>query len=214
MLQMTKRGELPQVVEDEFEQLTKRLGNAEELVSGTLSADRMPAFTGEVTTTAGSVATTITPGAVTTVKLADSAVTSPKLADLAVTNAKLRQSAALSVIGRSANSLGNVADISGTEGLFLRVRSGILGFGSILYNDVPLGPFEIADMGTVTLVAGTKVVANANIGTTSRMFFQRHTAGGTVGDITYTQIDFTSFTVNSSSALDTSTLNWMIVTPH
>lgn len=50
----------------------------------------------------------------------------------AVTDSKLRQSAALSVIGRSANSTGNVADISaGTDGDILRRSGTSLGFGNI-----------------------------------------------------------------------------------
>jgi len=49
-----------------------------------------------------------------------------------VTDAKLRTSAALSVIGRSANSTGNVADISaGSDGDVLRRSGTALGFGSI-----------------------------------------------------------------------------------
>jgi hypothetical protein len=49
---------------------------------------------------------------VTTGKIAALAVTTGKIADDAVTDAKLRDSTACSVIGRSANSTGNPADIS------------------------------------------------------------------------------------------------------
>lgn len=50
----------------------------------------------------------------------------------AVTDSKLRQSAALSVIGRSANTTGNVADIpAGTDGDVLRRSGTTLGFGNI-----------------------------------------------------------------------------------
>ncbi len=44
-------------------------------LSGTVSASNMPALTGDVTTTAGTVATTITNGVVTNAKLANSAIT-------------------------------------------------------------------------------------------------------------------------------------------
>lgn len=44
--------------------------------------------------------------------IADGSITLTKIADNAVSNAKLRQSAAFSVIGRSSNTTGNVADIS------------------------------------------------------------------------------------------------------
>jgi hypothetical protein len=55
------------------------------------------------------------------------------LTDDAVTNAKLRDSGALSVIGRSANSSGDPADISttATSGAVLRESGSALGFGTI-----------------------------------------------------------------------------------
>jgi hypothetical protein len=51
----------------------------------------------------------------------------------AVTNAKLRDGAALSVIGRSANTSGDPADIAGTADQVLRVNSAgtVLGFGTV-----------------------------------------------------------------------------------
>jgi hypothetical protein len=50
----------------------------------------------------------------------------------AVTDADLRQSAGLSVIGRSANSTGNVADLTaGTDGHVLRRSGTTLGFGTL-----------------------------------------------------------------------------------
>src|SRR4029450_823990 len=63
--------------------------------------------------------------------------TTPGILDNAVTNAKLRDSAALSVIGRSANSTGDPADIAGaTGGHVLQVLSG------------PSGGFGLAPVGT------------------------------------------------------------------
>jgi len=55
------------------------------------------------------------------------------IADDAITNAKIRNSGALSVIGRSANSTGDPADISTTSGTghFLRESGGTLGFGAM-----------------------------------------------------------------------------------
>lgn len=44
-------------------------GSATDLITGTVPAARMPALTGDVTTTAGTVATTISPGAVTFAKI-------------------------------------------------------------------------------------------------------------------------------------------------
>ena len=58
---------------------------------------------------------------------------STQLANDAVTNAKLRNSAALSVIGRSANSTGDPADIAAVaaSGAVLREASNVVGFGTI-----------------------------------------------------------------------------------
>lgn len=76
------------------------------------------ALTGDVTAAADANATTI--------------------ANNAVTDAKLRDSAAVSVIGRSANTSGDPADIAAAaNNQFLRRRSDVVGFGSILASDVP-----------------------------------------------------------------------------
>jgi hypothetical protein len=65
-------------------------------LTGSVAAAQMPALTGDVTTPAGGVVTTIGPN-----KVLDS---------------MLRQSTALSLIGRSASTAGNVADISAVVG--------------------------------------------------------------------------------------------------
>jgi hypothetical protein len=72
--------------------------------------------------------------------LADGSIPGTKISDKAITNAKLRDSAALSVIGRSANSTGEPADIvAGADGRFLRRISSVLGFGAITSDDLPTG---------------------------------------------------------------------------
>lgn len=54
-----------------------------------------------------------------------------------ITDAKLRESAGVSVIGRSANSTGNPADIvAGADGDVLRRDSGVVGFGTIAQSSV------------------------------------------------------------------------------
>lgn len=60
----------------------------------------------------------------------------PTINTNAVSNAKFRQSSALSIVGRSANSTGNVADISTTASsdAVFRESSGALGFGTINFN--------------------------------------------------------------------------------
>jgi hypothetical protein len=72
--------------------------------------------------------------------LADGSIPGTKIADKAITNAKLRDSAGLSIIGRSANSVGVPADIvAGADGQFLRRSSSVLGFGAIVSDDLPAG---------------------------------------------------------------------------
>lgn len=61
------------------------------------------------------------------------------IANNAVSNAKFRQSAALSVVGRTSNSTGNVADIAAaTSGHVLRRNGTTLDFGTIDSVSVPL----------------------------------------------------------------------------
>ncbi len=93
------------------------LGNGS--LSGTNTGDQTITLTGDVTGSGtGSFAATI--------------------GSNAVTDAKLRQGAATSVIGRSANTTGNVADITASaDGQFLRRSSGALGFAAIGSGDLP-----------------------------------------------------------------------------
>ena len=80
--------------------------------SGTNTGDQTITLTGDVTGSGtGSFAATI--------------------AANAVSNAKFRQSAGLSIVGRSANTTGDVADITGTDGQVLRVSGTTLGFGTV-----------------------------------------------------------------------------------
>ena len=54
------------------------------------------------------------------------------ITDNAVTDAKVRQSSGLSVLGRSANTTGNIADITaGTDGYVLRRSGTTIGFGTV-----------------------------------------------------------------------------------
>lgn len=86
------------------------------------------ALTGDVTAAANSNTTTI--------------------AANAVTDAKFRQSAALSVVGRSANSTGNVADIAAaSDGQVLRRSGTAVGFGAV-------------DLASANAVTGTLPIAN------------------------------------------------------
>lgn len=100
-----------------------------------------------------------------------------RIKDNGVTDAKLRQSAGLSVIGRSANSTGNVADItSGTDGHVLRQSGTSIGFGTV-------ATAGIAD-GAVTEVKITRSVAAVSTSVTLSSDINLCTAGA--GGITVT----------------------------
>lgn len=73
--------------------------------------------------------------------------------------------------------------------------------------------------GAATLVAGTVTVSDSNILTTSRIFINRQTDGGTLGDsysITRSagvSFTITSKTANATATGDTSTVSYLIVNP-
>ena len=70
-----------------------------------------------------------------------------------------------------------------------------------------------AYMGAATLVAGTKTVSNTSVTANTNIFLSRSTTGGTVGHLSYTIVAATSFTINSTSVLETSTIEWFFVEP-
>lgn len=65
--------------------------------------------------------------------------------------------------------------------------------------------------GTTTLVAGTSTVSNTSITASSIILLTRQTIGGTTGTLSYTLSAGTSFTINSTSATDTSTIGYVLV---
>jgi hypothetical protein len=67
-----------------------------------------------------------------------------------------------------------------------------------------------ARMNVATLVAGTVTVANTSVTATTRVATFRQAAGGTLGHLSTTKINGTSFTITSSSNTDTSTVAWVL----
>lgn len=66
--------------------------------------------------------------------------------------------------------------------------------------------------GNLTLVAGTKTTANTTVTANTIVMLTKKTDGGTLSpDITYTVSAGVSFTVNSASALDTSTFSYLLI---
>lgn len=108
-------------------------------------------LTGDVTVNSG--VATISNDAVNADKLKDSvsvdadrAVTTNHIRDNAITDAKLRTSSGLSIIGRSASSSGNIADITGIANQVLRVSGTTLGFGTITSAMIEDGTIVLADL--------------------------------------------------------------------
>jgi hypothetical protein len=70
----------------------------------------------------------------------------------------------------------------------------------------------VTDMfGESTLSNGTVTVANTNIAANHKILLTRSTTSGTEGHLSYTVSVGASFTINSSSGSDASTINWLIV---
>lgn len=66
-------------------------------------------------------------------------------------------------------------------------------------------------IGSAVLVGGTVTVANTNIAAGDRILVVRSTTGGTEGHLSYTINAGVSFTINSSSGTDTSTVVYVII---
>jgi hypothetical protein len=89
-----------------------------------------------------------------------------------IANTAFRQSAGLSVVGRSANTTGDVADITGTDGQVLRVSGTTLGFGAIAQSSVTnlttdLGNKQPLDADLTTISGLTATTDNFIVGVAS-----------------------------------------------
>lgn len=78
----------------------------------------------------------------------------------AVGNADFRQSAGLSVVGRSANTTGDVADIAGTDGQVLRVSGTTLGFGTVATAGLADGGVTMAKISQSSAATGQVIAWN------------------------------------------------------
>lgn len=81
-----------------------------------------------------------------------------------IANTNIRQSAGLSVIGRSANTTGNVADITAAaDGDVLRVSGTTLGFGDVSLTTGVTGTLPVGNGGTgLTAVGGSGTLLGSN----------------------------------------------------
>lgn len=68
-----------------------------------------------------------------------------------------------------------------------------------------------AKVGSATLVGGTVTVSNTSVTANSAIFLTRSAAAGLLGELSYTVVAATSFTITSASATETSTIKWHII---
>jgi len=124
-------------------------------------------------------------GTITSSGIASGAVGSTQIANNAVGNAQLRTSAALSVIGRSVNSTGNVADISTTSGsgAVLQENSGTLVFQTYtaVANSVTYGQIQQGVGLSVLGVAGNATANHADIVGTANQALVVNAGGTSLG---------------------------------
>jgi hypothetical protein len=66
-------------------------------------------------------------------------------------------------------------------------------------------------IGQAVLVGGTKTVSNTNIAAADRILLSRSTLGGTPGHLSFVINAASDFVITSSSALDTSTIDYVII---
>ena len=120
--------------------------NSEHYADGSIDAAHLNQTSGYQAVITG----TIRNGAVTNSKLGADAVDGAKIADDAIGNEHIRDSAALSVIGRSANSSGNPADIAATtDGYVLRRSGTTLGFGQVVTAGIANNAVTESKLGTI-----------------------------------------------------------------
>lgn len=96
----------------------------------------------------------------------DGTIVTADLADDSVTNGKLRESAALSVIGRSANSTGNPADIAAAaaSGAVLREAGSVLGFGQVATAGIADGAVTAAKLSATYRLVDDDVISRQTLG--------------------------------------------------
>lgn len=68
-----------------------------------------------------------------------------------------------------------------------------------------------ARTGNITLVGGTKTVADTSVTNKTNVLYTRRSAGGTIGDLSYSTTPGSGFTITSSSSTETSRLTYLLV---
>ncbi len=158
-------------------------------VTGTLAAARMPALTGDVTTSAGAVATSIAANAVVTAKINDLAVTTAKINTSAVTDAKVATGidAAKLADGTVSNTeFQYINSLSSNVQTQIDTKSPTI---SPAFTGVPTAP--TAAPGTNTTQLATTAFVEAAIGGTTALVYRAVLSQSSTGAPTATVIENT-----------------------
>lgn len=104
------------------------------------------------------------------------------------------------------------------NGLTINATAGLTLTGNLNLGTAGLGLLvkegSNATMGAGTLVGGTVTISTTKVTANSRIFLSVQSQGGTAGFVEVTaRVAATSFTITSSSALDTSIVAWVIIEP-
>lgn len=105
------------------------------------------------------------------------------------------------------NTFSGDAGAGGAKGIVLAPAAGDAAANKFLHAS---GGWEVLHAADATLVAGTVTVANTTVTANTKVLLSRKTIGGTTGDLSYTVSAGVGFTINSSSATDTSTVSYML----
>lgn len=103
--------------------------------------------------------------------------------------------------------------VSGQTGNLLEVQdyTGTFLVGMTANGSIRTSSGTGARGGNATLVAGTATITNTTVTANTVVYLSRKTSGGTVGTLSYTLSAGASFTINSSSASDTSVISYLLI---
>lgn len=122
------------------------------------------------------------------------------------------------------DSTGTIADNSTGVGGIIRINARVVGsaiaevanFSGTSFTQAAGQTYSVSSgtnqrAGNATLVGGTVTVNNTTVTANTIVMLTRKTAGGTLGNLTYTTSAATSFTINSDSGTDTSTVSYFLI---
>lgn len=108
----------------------------------------------------------------------------------------------------------NAGDI-GINATTKRPRNLYLGTDAIIGNGIQIKSKSNGRIGTATLVGGTVTVSNTSVTASTVIMLTIQTPGGTLGSVyVASRVNGTSFTINSTSVIDTSVVGYVLIEPY